>query len=261
MKSAAGPVKSKQPLAYIRGNQDFYGRNFIVTPNVLIPRPETELLVERALAWVKASGPRGAEPSAVGADDGGWGNTEPNAVRGINSRCLRVLDIGCGSGAIGVSLAKLLPEIQVTCTDISARTLEIAQGNAEAMCAEVEFLRGDLLAPVADRRFDMILSNPPYIARDVIPGLSREVREHEPGEALCGGEDGLDIYRRMIPALPECLEPGGVVMMEIGYDQMEAVKALLEETGAFAKIEGFQDLNGLDRIVTGERKRMDEPTL
>jgi release factor glutamine methyltransferase len=247
-----------EPLQYITGVQDFMGFPFLVAPGVLIPRPETELLVEKAVAWacgddgtaeagVGGEGSRRTEPVLAACDDRSQAS-DPSAAIGI-----RILDIGCGSGAIGVSLAKLVPDARVTCIDISRRALEITGENAARLGAKVELLQGDLLEPVAGRQFDLIVSNPPYIADEVIAGLAREVRDHEPGKALSGGKDGLNIYRRMIPELPTHIVPGGMVMMEIGYDQMEAVKRLLAETGAFTRIAGYQDLAGKDRIVTGER--------
>ena len=218
------------PLQYITGVQEFMGLPFHVAPGVLIPRPETELLVEKAVAWAKSF-----------------------CEKSDTARACRVLDIGCGSGAIGVSLAKLVPAASVTCTDISSAALEIARQNAARLSVDVEFLEGDLLAPVEGRKFDLILSNPPYIARDVVRGLAREVRDHEPEMALCGGEDGLDVYRQLASSLGDALQPGGAVMMEIGHDQREAVKKMLEETGVFAGIVGYRDLAGRDRIITGER--------
>ncbi len=219
-----------EPLQYITGVQEFMGLPFHVAPGVLIPRPETELLVEKAVAWAKSF-----------------------CEKSDTARACRVLDIGCGSGAIGVSLAKLVPAASVTCTDISSAALEIARQNAARLSVDVEFLEGDLLAPVEGRKFDLILSNPPYIARDVVRGLAREVRDHEPEMALCGGEDGLDVYRQLASSLGDALQPGGAVMMEIGHDQREAVKKMLEETGVFAGIVGYRDLAGRDRIITGER--------
>ena len=219
-----------EPLQYITGVQEFMGLPFHVAPGVLIPRPETELLVEKAVAWAKSF-----------------------CEKSDTARACRVLDIGCGSGAIGVSLAKLVPAASVTCTDISPAALEIARQNAARLSVDVEFLEGDLLAPVEGRKFDLILSNPPYIARDVVRGLAREVRDHEPEMALCGGEDGLDVYRQLASSLGDALQPGGAVMMEIGHDQREAVKKMLEETGVFAGIVGYRDLAGRDRIITGER--------
>ena len=211
-----------EPIQYITGQTEFYGLPFHVTPAVLIPRPETEHLVEAAL----------------------------------NRAALfphpRILDIGTGSGCIAVALAHHLPHVTITTIDLSAEALGIARQNAalNAVADRIRFLQGDLLAPVAGEQFDMILSNPPYVPATDRPTLSVEVRDHEPALALFAGPDGLDIYRRLIPAAHAALVPGGHLLLEIGYGQQPGVTALLAATG-FQSIEAIPDLQGIPRVLCG----------
>ena len=226
----------KEPLQYIVGTQDFMGLTFRTDPRALIPRQETEILVERALEILHKNSLNG--------------NPLPIAPK----KNPEVLDIGCGTGAIGLSIAKLAPDARVTCSDVSKDALSLAKENASKLGAgSVKWACGSLLEPFEGRffkrKFDMILSNPPYIASGVIPTLQKEITEHEPMLALDGGNDGLDVYRALIPKLPEHLKKEGVVLMEIGHDQMEAVCDFLAVNGNFIHIQGMQDLAGKDRIV------------
>jgi release factor glutamine methyltransferase len=213
-----------EPIQYITGEQEFYGLPFRVTPDVLIPRPETEHLVEKALELA-----------------GGFDRP-------------RIVDVGVGSGAIAVALAYKLPEARMTALDISPAALEVASGNAErnGVLDRVRFLQSDLLTSVVDERFEMVVSNPPYVPTADRDSLSVEVREHEPALALFAGEDGLDIYRRLIPAAFAVLEAGGFLLMEIGYGQSVAVGAQLQEAG-FERIEFVPDLQGIPRVACGQR--------
>ena len=186
---------AREPLQYILGETDFMGLTFHVEPGVLIPRADTEILVEKALAWMK-----------------------PGA---------RVLDIGTGSGAIAVSLAKLGRPAQVTAVDVSDRALEIARRNAERNGAAVEFVKSDCFSALKGRKYDMIVSNPPYISEDEMRGLMPEVTR-EPELALFGGADGLDFYRRISREAPEYLNEGGCLLFEIGWLQKDAVSALVK---------------------------------
>lgn len=185
----------REPLQYILGETEFMGLTFHVEPGVLIPRADTEILVEKALAWMK-----------------------PGA---------RVLDIGTGSGAIAVSLAKLGRQAQVTAVDVSDRALEIARQNAERNGAAVEFVKSDCFSALKGRKYDMIVSNPPYISEDEMRGLMPEVTR-EPELALFGGADGLDFYRRISREAPEYLNEGGCLLFEIGWLQKDAVSALVK---------------------------------
>ena len=184
-----------EPVAYLLGHQPFYDLDLHVTSATLIPRADTEILVEKALEWMK-----------LGA---------------------RVLDIGTGSGAIAVSLAKLGRQAQVTAVDVSDRALEIARQNAERNGAAVEFVKSDCFSALKGRKYDMIVSNPPYISEDEMRGLMPEVTR-EPELALFGGADGLDFYRRISREAPEYLNEGGCLLFEIGWLQKDAVSALVK---------------------------------
>jgi len=204
-----------KPTQYITGKQEFYGREFRVTPDVLIPRPETEHLIEAALAFH--------------AQD--------------------ILDVGTGSGAIAITLA-LETNARVTATDISSAALRVAEANATRLNAQVSFLECDL---VPEGSFDLIVSNPPYVALTDKPTLQREVRDHEPELALYGGDDGLDIYRRLIPAAARVLKPGGSLVMEIGSTQAEAVGAMLS---LWSSGEVRRDLAGHNRFVIARKENL-----
>jgi release factor glutamine methyltransferase len=214
---------SGEPTYYLTGRREFYGRSFRVDPRVLVPRPETEHLVEAALERLPADA------------------TGP------------VLDLCTGSGCIGLTLAAERRGLQVVATDLSAGALEVARTNAAALGVEgrVELLQGDLYAPVAGRRFAMIVSNPPYVPSAEIDGLSAEVKR-EPRGALDGGADGLDFVRRIAAGTREALEPGGWLLLEIGDGQGAATVAILEGAG-LVQAEARPDLAGLDRLALARR--------
>ena len=225
------------PLQHITGVQDFMGLEFIVNEHVLIPRQDTETLVEDAIDVIKKNQLRGEDLSIKAKKD------------------YDVLDLCCGSGAIGVSLAALCDNVKVTCSDLSQDALDVAKKNASKLAAskKITFTNGNLLMPFKGRfknkRFDMIISNPPYIKTSVIPTLQKEVRDHEPMMALDGGVTSLDCYKSIISDAADCLKKEGVLMFEIGHDQREEVCALIEETGKFENITALQDLARRDRIV------------
>jgi release factor glutamine methyltransferase len=209
-----------EPMQYITGEAEFYGLSFKVNCDVLIPRPETEHLVESAI----------------------------ELVRGLDQP--RILDIGTGSGAIAVALATHLPAARIDATDQSAAALKVAQANAarNGVAERVRFLQGDLLAPVAGETFNLIVSNPPYVAESDRDSLSVEVRDFEPAQALFAGTDGLTIYRRLIPEAFSALVPGGFLALEIGFAQDAAVKELFASAG-FTGIEFASDLQGIPRVA------------
>lgn len=226
-----------EPMQYITGVQEFMGLTFNVNPSVLIPRQDTETMVEDALEVISKGTLRGEE-----------------FVKKPNFK--DVLDLCTGSGAIGVSIAKQNNGVKVTCSDLSEKALETAKGNAISNgLKSVKFEQGDLFEPfcgkLGKKKFDFIISNPPYIESEVIPTLQTEVKDHEPMMALDGGEDGLDFYRQIASQAPDHLKKGGVLMMEIGYNQGEAVCQLLEETDRFEKVMCLKDLALKDRIVVG----------
>jgi release factor glutamine methyltransferase len=213
-----------EPIQYITGEAEFYGLPFRVTPAVLIPRPETEHSVEKVIALCRElEGPR-------------------------------VVDVGTGSGAIAVALAHELQHADVIATDISLEALAIARANADrnGVADRVRFLEGDLLAPVAGERFDIVVSNPPYVSTDDRANLDVEVREYEPHTALFAGADGLAIYRRLIPQAMEVLVPGGHIVLEIGYDQRDAIHELLAANG-YTDIDFIADLQGIARVAVARR--------
>jgi release factor glutamine methyltransferase len=213
-----------EPIQHITGQQEFFGLPFRITPDVLIPRPETEHLVEQVVRLA------------------------PLFVK------LRIIDVGTGSGAIAVAVAHEWPSAVVTAIDISQSALTSAQGNATRIgfANRIRFLQSDLLAAVAGESFEMVVSNPPYVPASDRDSLSVEVRDHEPALALFAGEDGLDIYRRLIPQAFAALESGGYLLMEIGYGQSAAVAELLDQAG-FASIEFVPDLQGIPRVACGRR--------
>ncbi|KAF1086005.1 Release factor glutamine methyltransferase [Sporotomaculum syntrophicum] len=214
-----------EPVAYLTGHKEFMGLDFAVGPHVLIPRPETELLVEKALAILA---------------------TWPGQRLAV--------DVGTGSGAIAVSLANMAPAGTVVhAIDISPQALEIARANALRHGIEVVFHRGDLLAPLqgvlAPGSVTVITANLPYIPSNAMAGLPRDVRNYEPALALDGGSDGLDVYRRLIPQAETWLSPGGQLLMEISPEQAEQALALLSPPHWLAG--AYQDLSGRPRLICG----------
>jgi len=213
-----------EPIQYITGECEFYGLSFSVNRDVLIPRPETEHVVEKVLELASL---------LVGP---------------------RLVDVGTGSGAIAIALAHESPGAKVTATDVSDAALRVARRNAErtGVAERIRFLEGDLLKPVAAEQFEFVVSNPPYVATDDRASLALEVRDHEPDVALFAGSNGLDIYRRLVPAAYRVLVAGGFAVFEIGYGQAEAVAELFSAAG-FVDIEFAKDLQGVDRVITARR--------
>lgn len=238
---------SRVPLQHITGRQEFMGLPFEVNDKVLIPRQDTETMVEDALELMAKGTLRG------------------QAYDGSLKKGGDVLDLCCGSGAIGISIAKLAKGAHVTCSDLSRDAIETAQKNASLNgCKSVKFVESDMFDAFCGRlgkkKFNLIISNPPYVPPSVIEGLEPEVRDHEPMMALDGGRDGLDFYRIIAAQAPEHLKKGGVLMLEIGFDQREAVQGLIEETGQFEKILGLTDLTGKDRIVAAVLSKKPQKT-
>lgn len=212
----------RKPLQYLLGTQCFYGLDFQVDSRVLIPRQETETLCEHGIAHLR-------------------GLAQP-----------RALDLCTGSGAIAVALKHVCPHAQVTAADLSAEALQVAASNAERNGSDIRFVQGDLWQPLGSERFDLILSNPPYIPTQDCASLQQEVL-HEPRMALDGGQDGLDFYRRIAQEAPFHLLPGGLIAVETGMGQAPAVASLFEAAG-LCNVQIINDLYGVARVVSACRR-------
>jgi release factor glutamine methyltransferase len=228
-----------EPTQYLIGEQEFWGLEFEVTPAVLIPRPETEHVMEVALARL---GPRGFK---IHLDTG--------APR----EKLHVADVGTGSGCLAVALAHELPHAEVFATDISAPALEVARRNAarHALSSRIHFVECDLLSaflPSDSRPFDLIVSNPPYVARDEAAQLQQEVL-HEPHAALFGGPTGVEIYAKLIEQAAVMLQTGGILVLELGYDSAEHVRSLFAAQNHWTNVSFTNDLDGIPRVAAASR--------
>jgi release factor glutamine methyltransferase len=219
-----------EPVAYLTGRTEFYSIELDITSDCLIPRPETELLVQRAIEFLRTRD-------------------------GVQFVC----DLCTGSGCIAVAVAKNFSNARVIATDISAGALEVAAGNVakHQLGERVELLQGDLFEPLVRQldvgAFDLITCNPPYVSSAEYETLAKNVRDYEPKSALLAGDEGLDIYRRLIDKVDQFLKPGAALMLEIGYAQGPAVRDLLEETGAFVEIKIEKDAHDNDRVVTARK--------
>lgn len=221
------------PLQHITGTQEFMGHTFKVSPDVLIPRQDTETLVEEAARTIQNTPKEKL--------------TFMEKLRGVKE--WEVLDLCCGSGAIGISLAKICSNIKVTASDISSAAIKVATENADNLRAKIKFVEGDMFAPHAGKKFDMIVSNPPYIRTAMISILQEEVKVHEPLGALDGGRDGLEFYKIIVAKAADHLKPGGFLMLEIGHDQGEDLRKMLKDDGRYTPAEVIKDLPGKDRVV------------
>lgn len=216
-------LKNGTPLAYITHKQEFMKLDFYVDENVLIPRPDTEILVEAIIE------------------------------RCNENKKIHILDLCTGSGAIAISLASYIPNSSVLGIDISKSALDIAKKNAQKNGVNVSFIESDLLENIDNKEWDVIVSNPPYIETDVIKSLQEEVKK-EPIIALDGGKDGLDFYRRIISNAPSYLKNNGLLALEIGYNQANEVTELLNNMGCYDELEVIKDLGGNDRVVLAKRR-------
>ena len=240
------------PLAQILGRQSFYGLDFFVNEDVLIPRADTECLVDLVLEDYADLAKQAGKTYAEKRNSEHVSNKhEDNVENEANSSSLNILDLCTGSGCIGISVAKHLPYQELLLVDLSEKALAVAKKNAEKHLGEnVTLLQSDLLTGVQGKKFSLLLSNPPYIVSRVIPGLEREVSEYEPKMALDGGEDGLVFYRRIAKEAKAVLLPGARLYLEIGYDQGESVKDIFQKEG-YEAVEVFPDLAGNPRVLRG----------
>lgn len=234
---------SHVPLQHITGRQEFMGFNFKVTPDALVPRQDTETLVTEAARLIQQM-PR---------------KKQTFMRKLMKAEEVTILDLCCGSGVIGISLAKICADIKVIGTDISEKALALAAENANALRAKVDFYQGDLFGALEnkackDLKFDMIVSNPPYIRTNMIGILQDEVKKHEPTAALDGGRDGLDYYRQIVAKAADFLKPGGWLLFEIGHDQGEDLRKMLRDAGKYTPAEVIKDLPGRDRVVKCQLK-------
>ncbi len=245
-----------EPTQYIIGKQEFWGLEFEVNPSVLIPRPETEHVVEVALKRLSSR------------------RSEMDYREAAEGPKIRIADVGTGSGCVAIALAKERPSAEIVATDISSAALELARRNAvrHSIASRIEFMQTDLLSAllhpdaiggrpeprdsqIATHRwhsFGLIVSNPPYIARDEAATLEREIREHEPGAALFGGPSGTEIYDRLIEQAGMLLDSGGNIVLELGYNSAPHVASLLE-SAAWRRVEITNDLAGIPRVIAAER--------
>jgi release factor glutamine methyltransferase len=235
-----------EPTQYLTGKQEFWGFEFEVTPAVLIPRPETEHVIEVALERL---GPRGIKI---------------NMKTGAPSPKLRIADIGTGSGCLAVALAHELPHAEIVATDISAAALEVAKRNAarHSVADRIRFLETNLLEVLfhesritshVSRPFDLIVSNPPYISRSDSATLAPEVRDHEPHSALFGGPTGVEVYERLIEQAGTAVGPAGILVLELGYNSADAVRKMFHVQHSWANISITNDLAGIPRVLAAER--------
>jgi release factor glutamine methyltransferase len=235
-----------EPTQYLTGKQEFWGLEFEVTPAVLIPRPETEHVMEVALARL------GARGFKIHLDTG-----KPREK-------LRVADVGTGSGCLAVALAWELPHAEVFATDISAPALEVAGRNAARhnVADRIHFLRTNLLDALGDESptgigklpsFDLIVSNPPYVGQDDASQLQREVRDYEPHEALFAGPIGIEMYARLIEEAGRLLRPGGILVLELGYNSAEHVRAIFDRQKCWTNVAFTNDLAGIPRVAAADR--------
>jgi release factor glutamine methyltransferase len=219
-----------EPIAYLIGKTEFYSLELIITPDCMIPRPETELLVERAIEFLRN-----------------------------RSGTKFVCDLCTGCGCIAVAIAKNVPVARIIATDISASALDVAAQNIEKynLNEKITLLCGDLFEPIIPQldveKFDLIVCNPPYVSGTEFEKLSKSIKDYEPKLALYAGEDGLDVYRRIIEKVDDFLKPDAALMLEIGYSQGPAVRELLEKAGAFAEIKIEKDTGDNDRIAIARK--------
>ena len=261
--------EAREPVAYILGRKEFWSLDFIVTPDVLIPRPETECLVETAVRWLRHRA--ASSPGSIVPSPGSQVVPDVTQDQGLGTRGrLVVVEVGTGPGTILLAVAREVEGPRYLGTDVSAAALAVARRNAAALglASKVELVRGDLYEPLAglglEGRVDLLVSNPPYVRSRDMEGLAPEIRRYEPALALHGGRDGLDVTRRLVAEAPRWLAPGGALLVEFGDGQADECLACLRAAGAFGPGRIVRDLGGWPRAVlarkAGDRDRRSAET-
>lgn len=233
-------IKSGVPIQYIINKQEFMGMEFYVNENVLIPQPDTEILVEEVIKYCNKLR-HNQENNETNH------KTSEKECREKN-KPIKILDLCTGSGIIGVSLCKYLENVEIYVSDISEKALEVAKKNAKKHNANINFICSDMFKNIEEKEFDIIVSNPPYIESNVINNLSKEV-QNEPKIALDGGEDGLDFYRIISEKANKYLKENGIIFLEIGYDQKDKVEKIFSNYNYYSNIECVKDLSGNNRVI------------
>jgi len=242
------------PAQYITGHQEFWGLDFIVSPAVLIPRPETEHVIETVLglgiASTLSSRPQHSLPLAEGNAE--WRDLASRGAPHTASTPLRLIDVGTGSGCIAIALAKELPGAEIHAVDISPAALEIARANAarHQFDARIMFRQGDLLAGFPPSHFDLVVSNPPYVGESEADQVQLEVRKFEPRNAVFAGHTGLEVIARLVPQAAEALKPGRWLVLEISGNIVDGVKRLLQ---GWKQVHSVNDLQGIPRVVAAQK--------
>lgn len=240
--------EQREPTGYIIGHREFWGLDIEVRPGVLVPRPETEFLIEETL-------------SRLSPDESGSARLADRATAGLlNQPRVSIADVGTGSGCIAVAIARWLPAADIIAIDASEEALAVARRNAERheVAGRVRFLRANLLAGVAGP-FDAVVSNPPYVPAPDLAGLQPEVRDHEPLAALVAGHDGLGVIRRLVPEAAAVLRPGGWLLFEFGFGQVDGVRATVAAEPRLELVEVRADLAGIPRVAVARRTRQEAP--
>lgn len=240
--------EQREPTGYITGHREFWGLDIEVRPGVLVPRPETEFLIEETL-------------SRLSPDESGSARLADRATAGLlNQPRVSIADVGTGSGCIAVAIARWLPAADIIAIDASEEALAVARRNAERheVAGRVRFLRANLLAGVAGP-FDAVVSNPPYVPAPDLAGLQPEVRDHEPLAALVAGHDGLGVIRRLVPEAAAVLRPGGWLLFEFGFGQVDGVRATVAAEPRLELVEVRADLAGIPRVAVARRTRQEAP--
>jgi len=240
--------EQREPTGYITGHREFWGLDIEVRPGVLVPRPETEFLIEETL-------------SRLSPDESGSARLVHQATTGLlNQPRVSIADVGTGSGCIAVAIARWLPAADIIAIDASEEALAVARRNAERheVAGRVRFLRANLLAGVAGP-FDAVVSNPPYVPASDLAGLQPEVRDHEPLAALVAGHDGLGVIRRLVPEAAAVLRPGGWLLFEFGFGQVDGVRATVAAEPRLELVEVRADLAGIPRVAVARRTKQEAP--